>query len=144
MGRRLARLLVAALALPREDPPTPDVKTWASLLGCAGVLLISIGAFVELDYAGSVMLEIGATLFLAIPLVLLEDILENVSRRQQETVKSLRSDLHQVTREVKEARSQIEELGRATKERISAERDADVDAIEDARGTPPSRTCGGC
>ena len=113
-----------------------DVKTWASLLGGAGVILISAGAFVKPDYAGSVMLEIGAALFLAIPLVLVEDILENVSRRQQETVRSLRSDLHQVTREVQEARTQIVELGRDTREQIAAERDADVKAREDAREDP--------
>ena len=101
-----------------------------------GVLLIAIGAFVESNYASSVMLEIGAALFLAIPLVLVEDILESVNRRQQETEKSLRSDLHLVTREVQEARNQIEELGRATNEQISAERDADVEAGEDARNNP--------
>lgn len=87
-------------------------------------------------YAGSVMLEIGAALFLAIPLVLLEDILESVNRRQQETVRSIRSDLHEVTREVQEARTQIDELGRATTERISAERDADAAASADARAHP--------
>ena len=116
-----------------------NVKTWASLLGGLGVVMISAGWIAEPHYAGSVMLEIGAALFLAIPLVLLEDILENVSRRQQETVRSLRSDLHQVTREVQDARDRIEDLGRATRERISAERDADADASEDAREDPSEK-----
>ena len=105
-----------------------SVLTWAGLLGGLGVTLIVVGAGTG-GYKSQLMLEVGSTLFLAIPLVLVEDVLKAVNQRQAETEASLRKDLRGVKRDVQDARTRIEELGPATADRIAAARAADSAAV---------------
>jgi hypothetical protein len=105
-----------------------NVLAWAALFGGLGATLIAVGSFAD-GYESSLMLEVGSALFLAIPLVLVEDVLEAVNRRQAETEASLRKDLRGVKRDVQEARTRIEVLGEATADRIAATRASDSAAV---------------
>lgn len=96
-----------------------NVVTWAALLGASGAVLVILGASQDDDYGGAVLLEIGAALFLAIPFVLLEDVIDKAET-------SLRQD-------VNEARTQIGELGEATAARLAAARHADSEAARALR-----------
>jgi hypothetical protein len=95
-----------------------------------GVGVVLAGAWVRNGYWAQVFVEVGATLFIAAPLVLLERVMESRFRYATESVKS---EVAAVRRDVKDARVKLDELGQATDSLISETRLADADAIRALR-----------
>jgi hypothetical protein len=114
--------------------------SWVTLVA---LLCLVVGiAFVVLargrgSYWSSVWINIGTTLFLAIPLVLLERLLETrireLRRFAEESIEDVRSDVEGVRQEVNEARMQIAGLGQATARRIADARAADAGLVQALR-----------
>jgi hypothetical protein len=97
----------------------------------------------EDSYFAAALLEIGAALFLGIPLLLLERVMntrmsevQRAAKAAQESIHSVETKVQTVQQDVKEARTAIDELGRATAERISAARAEDSRAIQALRHDP--------
>jgi hypothetical protein len=91
-----------------------------------GALLITGGWFLPIpDYFSSAMLELGAALFLAVPLILLERVLQGVE-----------SEVQSVAETVSQAQSTIEEISEETRTRIAAAQAGDAELLEKLREDP--------
>ena len=99
------------------------------LLGAA----MMIGAFLadRSDYAywSSLLIELGAALFLGVPLLFLERL---INRNATKIVK-LGQELESTRRDVQETRTRIEELPQAMANRIAARDATDVDLVDRLR-----------
>lgn len=114
---------------------TLDTLGWVKWLVFALLILGAafIGAGWKLEdegYVSSAALEVGAALLLAVPLIVIERLMEDrISSFQQtaeESLQDVRSEVETVRRDVHTARTEIEQLGRATADRIEATRAADA------------------
>jgi hypothetical protein len=102
---------------------------WVMLaLFVLGAGLIILGAF-EDRYLASVLLELGAALFLVAPFIFLERV--TTSR-----IGEVRSEVAGVQEDVQRAQTRIDDLGRATAALITAERKAETDALQALRFDP--------
>jgi hypothetical protein len=117
------------------DRLTPKHWLIAGLVA-GGASLVIVGGFTA-GYESQVLLEIGSALFLAVPLVLVERLMEGRIRalRQaaEKSIENVRTEVEGVRADVQDARVQIDALGRATAERIAALRSADADAVQALR-----------
>jgi hypothetical protein len=75
------------------------------------------------------MLEIGAALFLAVPLILLERIL-------RERIEGVETEVQNVAQTVSQAQSTIEEISEEARSRIAAARASDVELLHKLRDDP--------
>lgn len=125
---------------PRSGRSVDRWRRWIQKLGrplivaglvVGGAVLITGGAVVkkQTDYFSSTMLELGAALFLAVPLILLERIL-------RERIEDVESEVHHVAQSVSQAQSTIDEISEETKSRIAAARASDIDLLDRLRSQP--------
>jgi hypothetical protein len=102
----------------------------------SGAALITLGAY-EAGYLQSALLEVGAALFLAVPLVFLERLVEHrinaFERAAERSLGDVKTQVESVRQEVQEARMKIDELGRETGGLIADARAADAAAVEALR-----------
>lgn len=107
------------------------------LLVAGGAALVGGGFAVDDDYLAGVMLEIGAGLFIAVPLIVLERLLEgrisDARTEAREGIDSVRSEVEGVARDVRDTRLRVDELGAATRRQIDAARAADAEGLRALR-----------
>lgn len=113
---------------------------WVFILVVAlSVAALALAAVLEEnhDYWSSFLLEIGAALLLAIPLILIGGLLEariaDARRLAEEGIEEVRSEVAGVRQDVSDARMQIAELGRVTAQRIADVRAADSELVKELR-----------
>jgi hypothetical protein len=101
-------------------------------LGVAGALLVTAGGVLThaSDYLRSTLLEIGAALFLAVPLILLERLMEHRISGVQTEVKS---EIKSVAEDLSATKTKIDQLGRDTISRIAAARASDAELLDRLR-----------
>ena len=103
-----------------------------ALLLLSGGLLVTIGAVLDKTsgYLAAVLLEIGAALFLAVPLILLEQLL---SLKIKESEANVQDQLEVVAEDVHRAQTRIDLLGDETLHEIAAARASDAEMVERLR-----------
>jgi hypothetical protein len=79
------------------------------------------------------MLEVGAALFLAVPLILLERVLG-------ERIKNVDAKVQNVAQTVSRAQTTIDEISEETRSRITEARAGDAELLEQLNHDPPERT----
>jgi hypothetical protein len=98
-----------------------------------GTLLVVAGWVMQgRDYVPGLLLQIGSSLLLAVPLLLLGRVLEARLRRTEARAESISSGLADVRTQLDEATARIEDLGDATRERIQQQREDDQSALRAA------------
>jgi hypothetical protein len=103
----------------------------------AGLAMIGWGWLLQgRDYLPDLLLQVGSSLVLLVPLVLLGWMLEARMRRTEDRAHDIASGLAEI-------RSQVDDLGEATRSLIRSERADWEDAIEKARRAPDQETIAG-
>jgi hypothetical protein len=102
----------------------------------AGAGLVGLGALVGAGgYGSSVLLEVGAALFLAVPLIVVERLLSSRISKAESSIAHVRDDLASVHHDVQANAVRLEELGKATEQRIEANRTGAMEAIDRIRAS---------
>jgi hypothetical protein len=123
--------------------PAGHRRHWIEKLGrplivtgllAGGALMITLGATLDLrDYYSSTLLELGAALFLAVPLILLERVLRE---RIEERIGGVETEVQHVAETVSRTQSTIDEISEETRTRIAAARASDVELLKKLRDSP--------
>jgi hypothetical protein len=115
----------------------PGWLGWGSV--AVGLALVVGGGFPE-GYLSGVMLEIGAAFLLLLALVWverrLEQRIEAVREETRASVESLSSEVNEVAERISETAARLDELSRATVDRIAEARAADTEAAQSFRENP--------
>lgn len=116
----------------------PARLTTVVVLVLGGGLIVTAGAVIDpsAGYASAALLEIGAALFLAVPLILLERLLSGRVERAREEVQDR---IDSVAADVHRTQSQIEHLGEETRSRIAAKRESDKELLRRLSAEPTER-----
>jgi hypothetical protein len=114
------------------------MSRWGQVLAggilAVGLVLIVSGSFAD-GYAQGVLLEVGAALVLASPLVLFERYLESKIEDAREASRAVAAEVAEVKREVARTSDRLDELAASTSERLQALADSDervFRAVEDS------------
>jgi hypothetical protein len=98
-----------------------------------GAGLVTGGAFQD-RYAASVLLEIGAALFLVVPFIFLERLtgsrITAFREATEESIQKVKSEVVGVRKDVQRAQMRIDNLGEATIAQIDEDRKAEAEEIE--------------
>jgi hypothetical protein len=130
-----------------EEEPSPDHRPRravamrpALVLGAAafaGVVLVAAGWVLQgAGYVPGLLLQVGSSLVLLVPLLLLGRLLERRVQRTEEHTEAIVSGLGEVQAQVNATARRIDALSDVTRERIRDEREADEAGLRAAEADP--------
>jgi hypothetical protein len=129
-----------------EEQPSPDQRPGSAgprpalILGAAtlaGVALVAAGWIIQgAEYVPGLLLQVGSSLVLLVPLLLLGRLLERRVRRTEQHTEAIVSGLDDVQAQVNATARRIDALSDVTRERIRNEQEADEASLRAAEADP--------
>jgi hypothetical protein len=129
-----------------EEQPSPDQRPGSAglepalILGAAtltGVALVAAGWIIQgAEYVPGLLLQVGSSLVLLVPLLLLGRLLERRVRRTEQHTEAIVSGLDDVQAQVNATARRLDAMSDITRERIRDERAADEATLRAAETDP--------